>query len=306
MPVTTDMTLYAKWIEEDIQQEDVIVRYVYDIGAGEVQHALLEVEFNATVGENGPQDPEIEDYIFVGWFRDNAYTTRFSTSMNLVQDMTVYAKLLKKYTFEAEAVDLTDKYGQGTSTNSYEEGLIMDHTFVSGGDVSNGYFVRELYYYGAYIDFIIESEADVTDAVLFIRASSESYEFFGARPKVEGGDMYNYLSDTDFKIIVNGVWQDGEPLTWLEYGGMYLPMANIEEREDLAQNKTPFENIFIIDGLTLHEGTNIITLFVSNNNNHGGTFHAEAPIIDCIYIYASCNLTMFDYQFYLKENVKRG
>jgi len=305
-PVTAVMTLYAKWIEENVQQEDITVRYVYDLGAGEVLYATLKVPYNGTVGNNSPEDPEIEDYYFAGWFRSTAYATKFSTSLNLTQDITVYGKMLKKYTFEAEAVDLTDKHGQGTSTNSFEEELIMDDSFVDGGDVSNGYFLRELYYYGAFIDFVIESDADVTDAVLYLRASSESYQFFGAKPKEEGGPIYNYMSDTDLKIIVNGQWNGTEPLTWLEYGGIYLPMANLDEPEDLAQNKTAFENILIIDGLTLHQGTNIVSIYVSNNSNHGGTFHAEAPIIDCIYIYSSSNLTMFDYQFYLLDGVKRG
>jgi len=307
--VTADMTLYAKWIEDDIPLEDVTVSFVYDIGAGEVLYFTLEVPYNGTVGNNAPQNPEIVDYIFIDWYRNNTFTTKFSKSMNLTEDLTVYAKMLKKYTFEAEAVDLTDKYGQGTSTNSYEEQLIMDHSFVGDGNianVSNGYFVRELYYYGAYLDFVIEAEADETDAVLYLRVSSESYEFFGAKPMVEGGIVYNYMSDTDFKIIVNGQWDGPEPLTWLEYGGIFLPMANMDEREDLAQHKTPFETIFIIGGLTLHEGTNLITLFVSNNSNHGGTFHAEAPIIDCMYIYSSVELTMHDYEFYLRDGVNRG
>jgi uncharacterized repeat protein (TIGR02543 family) len=304
--VTSDLTLYAKWIEEDEQQEPVIVTYKYDIGAGEVLYSTLEVPYNGTVGNSGPQDPLIEDYIFVSWYRDQAFTTKFSKSLNLTQNITVYGKMLKKYTFEAEAVDLTDKYCQGSSTNSYEEECIMDFSFVRGGDVSNGYFVRELYYYGAFLDFVIEAEEEEKDAVLYLRVSSESYVFFNAKSKEPGGALYNYLSDTDFKIVVNGQWNGAEPLTWLEYGGIYLPMANTAEPEDVAQNKTPFETILVISGLTLKKGTNLITLFVSNNYNHGGTFHAEAPIIDCIYLYSSVNLTMQDYEFYLKDGVKRG
>lgn len=308
-PITGELTLYAKWIEENTQLDDVTVSYMYDVGAGSVLYASLDVAYNGTVGTNAPSSPDITDYIFGGWYRDTSFTIKFSNSMNLTQDITVYAKMLKKYTFEAEAVDFTDKYGQGTSTNSYEEQLIYDYTFVGDGNldgVSNGYFVRELYYYGAYLDFIIEAEADETDAVLYLRVSSESFVFLGAKPKEEGGELYNYISDTDFKIIVNGEWDGNVPLTWLEYGGIYLPMANIDEREDLAAHKTPFEDILIIEGLDLHEGTNIITLFVSNNNNHGGTFHAEAPIIDCIYIYSSVTLTMNDYEFYLLDGVRRG
>lgn len=311
-PVTADMTLYAKWIEENTQLDDVTVTYVYDIGAGEVLYTSLDVTYNGTVGNDAPQDPQIENYIFAGWFRDSTYTIKFSKSMNLTQDLTVYAKMLKKYTFEAEAVDFTDKYGQGTSTNAYEEQLIMDYSFVGDGTntnestVSNGYFVRQLYYYGAFLDFVIEADADVTDAVLYLRVSSESYVFFGAKSKEEGGELYNYMSDTDFKIIVNGQWDGNEPLSWLEYGGIFLPMANLDEKEDLAQHKTPFEDVLIIDNLTLREGTNVITLFISNNNNHGGTFHAEAPIIDCMYIYSSIELTMYDFQFYSLDGVIRG
>ncbi|NLZ61503.1 MAG: InlB B-repeat-containing protein [Acholeplasmataceae bacterium] len=305
-PVVSNLTLYAKWIEDAVQYEDIKVNYYYDIGAGDVSHALVEVEYNGTVGNNSPQDPVIANYVFAGWYRDKAFTTKFSTSMNLIADTNVYGKMLKKYTFEAEAVNFHDKLGQGTSTNSFEEGLIMDHTFVRGGNVSNGYFVRELYYYGASLDFVIEAEEEETDAVLYIRASSESYQFFGAKSKEEGGPLYNFISDTDFKIVVNGEWEGAEPKTWLAYGGMYLPMANLVESGDLSTDKTPFEDIFIIEGLTLKKGTNLITLLVSNNKNHGGTFHSEAPIIDCIYLYSSVELTMFDYEYYLKDGVKRG
>ncbi len=311
-PVTGDITLYAKWIDESTQFDDVTVTYIYNLGTGDVQYSTLDVAYNGTVGTNGPQNPEIEDYMFAGWFRDSQFSTRFSNSLNLTDDITVYAKMLKKYTFEAEATDLTDKIGQGTSTNSFEEELIMDYTFVGDGSntgestVSNGFFVRELYYYGAYLDFVIDAEADETDAVLYLRVSSESYVFFGAKAKEEGGELYNYLSDTEFKIIVNGEWSGDEPLTWLEYGGIYLPMANTIEPGDVDGHKTPFEDVFIIDGLTLNEGLNFITLYVSNNNNHGGTFHAEAPVIDCIYIYSSVELTMQDYEFYLLDGVKTG
>jgi hypothetical protein len=225
----------------------------------------------------------------------------------LDEDISIYAKMLKKYTFEAEATDFTEKFGQGTSTNSYEEGMIMDYTFVKDGStqtVSNGYFVRELYYNGASLDFQIEAAEEVFDAVLYLRVSSESYEFFTTKEK--DGVTYNYLSDTEFKIVVNGEWDGATPTTWLNYGGLYMPMANIVDREDLAQNKTPFEDVLITVNLHLVKGSNTITLYVDNNNSHGGTYHAEAPIIDCIYIYSSTELTMYDYEFYTRDNVNRG
>ena len=303
-PVSADMKLYAKWIDESSAHENVTVTYYYDAGAGSVRHAVKTIKFNGTADSDSPAEPVAKDYIFAGWYEDAAFTKAFNMKKNLTENVSVYGKMLKKYTFEAEAIDFTGKRGQGTSTNSVEEGMIMDSSFVEGGDVSNGYFVRELYYNGASLDFNIQADAEVDDAVLYLRVSSESYEF--ATVKEVGGVKYNYLSETDFKIVVNGKWDGDTPLTWLNYGGLYMPMANVMDREDLAQHKTPFEDRLIIRGLHLQKGRNVISLYVDNNNNHGGTFHAEAPIIDCMYIYSSANLSMEDHKFYERPNVNRG
>jgi uncharacterized repeat protein (TIGR02543 family) len=305
--VTASYTLYAKWVENSVSNQDVTVTLYTSQTGSDVVYKTLTVAFGGTAASQQPEDPEITDYYFAGWYEDKDYTTEFSFSKILSSDISVYAKLLKKYTFEAEAVDFTGKTGQGTSTNSVEEGMIMDYTFVAGGNtttVSNGYFVRELYYNGAYLDFEIDAAEEVFDAVLYLRVSSESYEF--VTTKEVDGVKYNYLSDTDFKIIVNGEWDGDTPLTWLNYGGLYMPMANLVDREDLAQNKTPFEDCLIAVNIHLKKGRNVITLYVDNNNNHGGTFHAEAPIIDCMYIYSSTELTTTDYKFYEGEKVNRG
>lgn len=304
-PVTGAMTLYAKWIEDTGTHEKVTVTYYYNIGAGNVKYAEKAVNFNATADSDAPDDPVVTDYFFNGWYEDAALTKAFNMKKNLTESTSVYGKLLKKHTFEAEAIDFAGKRGQGTSTNSVEEGMIMDGSFVEGGDVSNGYFVRELYYSGASLEFYIHSDREVTDAVLSLRVSSESYEFFTIKEK--NGVKYNYLSDTEFKIVVNGDWDaNDEPLSWLKYGGLYMPMANLIDREDLAQHKTPFEDCLIVRDLHLIEGDNIISLYVDNNNNHGGTFHAEAPIIDCMYIYSSAELGMKDHEYYKRPGVNRG
>lgn len=302
MAITSDITLYAKWIDDTSTPESVHVKYY----VGNNLYQDKEIAFNSSAESNAPANPSKENALFDGWYTDSALTTKFNMKANLTEDVTVYAKFLDRYTFEAEAVDFTDKHRQGTSTNSFEEQMIMDYTFVRNGknNVSNGYFVRELYYNGAVLDFQIESDKDVTDAALYLRVSSESYEFVETKTKDE--KKYNYLSDEAFKIVVNGEWDGDYPLTYLHYDGLYMPMANIDEREDLAQNKTPFENCFIASGLTLNQGTNYISLYVDNNNNHGGTFSAEAPTIDCMYIYTSANLSMYDYKFYERSGVNRG
>lgn len=304
LPVTENLTLYAKWIENTEIHDKIKITYKYKIGNGFTDYVTKEIEFNATASTAAPEDPVVKDYLFGGWYEDQAFTKPFSLLKNLIEDTTVYGKMLKKFTFEAEAINLEGKTGQGTSTNSKEEGMLMDSSFVEGGNVSNGYFIRELYYNGASVDFEIESSETVTDAVIYLRVSSESYKFASTREK--DGKEYNYLSEEEFKIIVNGEWDGDTPMSWLSYGGLYMPMANLIDKEDLSQHKTPFEDMFIAMNVTLNQGTNYITLLVANNNNHGGTFHAEAPIIDCMYIYTSAELSMYDYEYYTRPGVNRG
>lgn len=302
MLVKSDLVLKAKWIENAVEQEDVKVTYYI----GTEKYDEKNVKFNESASTNAPADPTKNDCIFAGWYADAELTTKFNMSANLTENTSVYAKFLKKNVIEAESADFTDKTGQGTSTNSFEEQMIMDYTFVEGGatNVSNGYFVRELYYNGAFLDFEIYSSAEVFDAQLYLRVSSESYEFFTTKTK--DGVKYNYLSEDEFKIVVNSDWDGDEPLDWLKYGGLYMPMANLLDKEDLAQHKTPFQDQLITTTLHLQEGRNVITLLVANNNNHGGTFHAEAPILDNLQIYTTSTITFTDYEFYTRENVNRG
>lgn len=298
MTVTGDLTLYAKWMEKNIENpEFVTITYFYNIGSGFVQFAQKTIAFNDTANSDRPDVPTVPNYKFADWYKEQGYTNKFAMGGNVTADTNVYAKMLKKYTFEAEATDLTGKPGQGTSTNGVAEQLIMDYTYIKDGDpsnVSNGYFVRMLYYNGAFLDFEIEAAEEIFDAILYLRVSSESYQFF------THDDKYNYLSDQEFKIVING------DFTGLNYGQLKMPKANIDEPQDLDGNKTPFEDCFIISNLHLRAGRNVITLYVDNVNAQGGTFDAEAPIIDCMYIYAATELTMTDYEFYLKDDVVRG
>lgn len=298
-PVTSNLTLRAKWIEDPGAVSNVKITY----HANGAIYDEKEYEFNTTAASNMPGDPTKTDAKFAGWYTDEACTTKFNPSANLTEDIHVYAKFLKKYRFEAESIDFTDKHGQGTSTNSFEEAMIMSGAYVADHNVSNGFFVRELYYNGAALDFEITSDVEVFDAIMYLRVSSESYEFMTT--DTYNGKTYNYLSDQEFKIIINGDWDGDEPVEGceLKYGGLHMPMANLINREDLADEKTPFEDMFIAENIHLNAGVNLITLYVNNVNNHGGTFHAEAPIIDCMDIYSSSTLTATDYEFYTRPNV---
>lgn len=311
MPVTESMTLYASWFEKSEEQKHVVITYVYKLSSQTVTVASKQVEFGSTAVGTVPADPEIKDCLFGGWYLDEKFTTPFNVNGTLTQDTTVYGKILQKYTFEAEAVDLTGKSGMGSSTQSFEEQMIYSYTFIGDGTntgdsfVSNGWFIRELFYNGASITFEIEAAEDIQGAVLYLRVSSDTDQF--ATIKEKNGKKYSYLSSEEFKIAVNEDFDDlTGPTGWLDYDGLYMPIANLEAPGDLEKGKSPFENCFISANINLQKGYNTITLYVDNNNSHGGTFQAEAPLIDCMYIYAPANLTMFDNEFYLRDNTIKG
>ena len=302
MPVVSDLTLHAKWIEQSIQHDPIKVKYYI----GTTLFAEKEIEYNASASTNAPNTPTKTNAIFGGWYREATFVNKFNMNANLTADTSVYGKFLDRKRFEAEACDLTEKPGKGTSTELFEDQLICDYKYVTNGEtnVSNGYFVRALYYNGASLDFIVESDRDVTDAVLSLRVSSESYEFFTT--KEYNGVVNNYLSETEFKIAINSEWDGNGPTDYLKYGGLYMPMANTQDIGDADYNKTPFEDRIITTTLSLQKGGNSISFFVANNNNHGGTFGAEAPTIDCFDIYTDAELYMEDFEFYNRENVQRG
>lgn len=303
MQVTSNLNLHAKWLEDSSVKTNVTVTYY----VGSSVYATKTIDFNSTAKSDAPADPTKTNALFDGWYTDASFTKTFNMNANLTEDVSVYAKFLDRYTFEAESIDFTGKSGQGTSTNSYEEQMIMSYSYIKDGSpqtVSNSYFVRELYYNGASLDFIIESDRDVDDAVLYLRVSSESYQFMTTKTK--NGKTYNYLSDTEFIISINGSWDGDTPTSWLSYDGLYMPMANTISPADLDRDKTPFEDCYIASKIHLDKGSNAVSLFVNNNNNHGGTFHAEAPIIDCMYFYTSASLSATDYEFYKKPGVQKG
>ncbi len=306
-PVTSDLTLYAGWMEKPVETTYLNVTYQYKLGSSNVEYTKKQVELGSSVEAAGaPDDPVVDGYYFAGWFVDDKFTSSFNASQIITQDTVVYGKMLTKYTLEAEACDFTGKVGQGTSTNSHEAQMIYGQSFIGDGTgkgdsfVSNGWFVRELYYNGATLEFEVISQEDVTDAIMLLRVSSESYEFEKQREK--NGKLYNYMTDEEFKIYVNPTYNADREFTSdpLKYGGLYIPRANMLNKEDLSAEKTPFEDCLISTSITLRKGINTIVLRVDNNLFKGGTYHAEAPMIDCMYICASeaSGIYMNDYEFY--------
>ena len=260
-----------------------------DIGTGEntaVFHlndgtdaVYTTVHFEEDARIANPGTPEREGYFFKGWYEDAEFTKEFNFNARQQGDKDIYARWLKKYTFEAEYTQFTDlpasdrtaenglKIGYGYSSNVKGTQLIMAES-TSGANSSNGYYVSNLYYNGAYLEFVINSDAAVEDAVLILRLTAEFYDM--------------YLTDENYLVMVN----DEE----IAYGNIDLTGAIT----DLStSSKRPFSNYTVSSTVSLVEGENIIRLQVNNDEKQGatGTMNAIAPMVDCIYVYTDAALT---------------
>lgn len=279
-PITDDTTIYAKWVNADGSTD---LEYKFYDGAELVK--TISVSMGAQITDL----PELETrtgYYFVGWTTEDGGDEVFNfASYRAEESLTFYSKWYKGYAFEAEYVNLFDengdgKHGQGTSDQTSGLGLIIpDYTLLNSDEmgISNGYYIGKLYYNGAFIQFDITSTEEVDDAVLYLRLTPDWFDF--------------YLDDTTYQVIVNGVA--------LEYGDLILEGAiPYQGATDSDGNpisgdmyKRPFENYQITTKLHLNKGNNTIVLYTNNSNDHEGTFNAETPLVDCIYIFSDSNLS---------------
>ena len=237
------------------------------------------VHFEEDARIANPGSPERDGYFFKGWYEDAEFTTEFNFNARQQGNKEIYARWLKIYTFEAEYTQFTNlpasdrtaenglKIGYGYSSNVKGTQLIMAES-TSGANSSNGYYVSNLYYNGAYLEFIINSDAEVEDAILILRLTAEFYDM--------------YLTDENYLVMVN----DEE----IAYGNIDITGAIT----DLStSSKRPFSNYTVSSTVHLVEGENIIRLQVNNDEKQGatGTMNAIAPMVDCIYVYTDAELT---------------
>lgn len=209
--------------------------------------------------------------------------------------MTFYAKWLKGYTFEAEYTYLTGKPGQGSSDNCSGTDLIQRVKDVpeNGAQMgmSGGAYVGKLYYNGAFLEFNVTSDKEVEDATLVLRLTPDLYDM--------------YFTDETWQVIVNG--------ERLEYGNLSLtgaiPQSMLDENGNIINGdmtKRPFDNYVMTTKLHLKAGNNVIRLVTNNREDHGGTFNAETPLIDCMYIYSNSSLKWTDGKVYPENMVAEG
>lgn len=270
--ITADTVVYAKW-----NVTAYVVRYFYNHANNSGIAASFEADasgngqrFSAVVGSTQPR-PELDGYYLYGWYTEpecvNMFTdltTRITKSWNL------YARWVKVNTFEAEYTNLTGKAAFGYSDNGEGPLVLVKHNAQEGFVSSNGHWVASLHYQGSFLEFEINSDREVNDAVLVLRLSADFYDI--------------ELSTTNYEISVNGT-----PLT---YTPIKLEGAVGGDKGGLT-TKRPFTNHEITLNLHLVQGKNTIKLTSLDSVKYGdvGTINATAPMIDCIYVNTDAVLT---------------
>ena len=87
-PVTSDMTLYAKWVDNGTCQEE-IHQVEFDTNGGGYIKPQEVVDGDVATR---PTDPVKKCYEFVGWYTDSKLTHRYDFSTPVTEDITLYAK----------------------------------------------------------------------------------------------------------------------------------------------------------------------------------------------------------------------
>lgn len=231
-----------------------------------------------------PQEPVHSDtsYVFGGWYLQSKCVDEYTFTEPLIDNIELYAKWNEKkqdvqemqetlYVFEAEYTKVKTLKGVGWSNEAKGLDMIMRDTDgkvgtpgVSGA--SNGFYVGYLYKGGITLTFVINSDRDIDNATLKLRASGEMVESIN-------------LSSEEYLIKVND--------EKIDYAG--ISITGIDPSPDAV--KHAFQDFVITTSLKLKAGENKITLTTNNGIKLGGTATATAPLIDCIKITAAAELT---------------
>ena len=94
-PITADVTVYAKWTEENVTPPvPTTYTVTFDAKGHGTAPAAQTVESGKTATK--PADPTESGWIFGGWYQDAACSAAFDFSTAITADITLYAKWTKE------------------------------------------------------------------------------------------------------------------------------------------------------------------------------------------------------------------
>ena len=291
--LTADTTVYAKWVS----QETTMYTVTFNENYGETPAtSSTRVAEGSTVAK--PATPsraavstkghQVSEYTFLGWYTDAACTTEFNFNSAINEDVTVYAKWSGNYIFEAEHVMLIDfttgapLAGMGASGGSEGANMVdPPRPGREGINASNGYYVTYLYKEGLELRFMIESDREVEDATLIFRITAET-RGYAITSYIGEGETENGTRWSQYDMMLNG--------EYLDYGIIEILDVGVQEHEATGGQR-PFSDHTIAVNLKLKKGTNEFRFITANSNGMGGTMAGTAPVVDCIKIQTSAELS---------------
>lgn len=280
LTVKGDFTIYANWLNNEATYFNVTYNYNYQNAP---ESRVVPVEENSTASK--PADPVRVDYDFLGWFTSVDGDIEYNFETPVTADIEIFAHWeikqqqegVKNYKFEAELTDLTNFEGSGFSNEAKGRQAIQDEakwSSVTELYASNGYWVGYMYQLGCSLTFEIESDREVSDVALKLRLS---------------GELVNrvVVKSNEFKITVNG--------TQINYSDIVIN----DVPKGTGVPPRAFQDFELGAGISLVEGKNTIVLKVENNvplagsdgAQAGGKIQSTAPLVDCLKISTTANLS---------------
>ena len=283
--ILADTTIYASWLDNnssDVTKANFLWNY-----EGATSEVYQEVTFKNGGRISKPADPKREGYEFDGWYTTTTYETAFNKATKYTGNQTFYAKWLKVFTMEAEKTQLTniewsielddvvsqngDKKGSNFSGNVSGKQLIRQDENASGGSFVWGCLNLE----EGYLDFEFTATKADPNAKLNIVLSAEFWGFV--------------LTPQTFKVLVNPTSNSVPSVSYSD-----IDLTFVEASTSSTLHPT-WINAYI-NTISIKEGKNLIRLLVNNSNaNSVGTIKAQGPIVDCIVVKSTSELTMTTY-----------
>ena len=280
-----DKTLYASWTQ--IDENTRVATFHLNDGSEDDVFAKVYFQLGSRL-PSVPSDPVLDAHYFRGWYEEAELINKFNKMKKFDDNVDFYARWSNSYVFEAEYTQFTDlgdddidagladfmgnKIGHGYSSDVSGTGLIFADDDKADCKASNGYYVTDLYMRGQYLEFVINSDVEVNDAILIARLSAEYFDMT--------------FTPENYIISVNG--------ESINYGT--IAITGVPSGRSTAK-KLDFADFNLSTAITLHEGENKIRLTTNNSTRHDttGTMAAEAPMVDCLKIHADADLVFTEY-----------
>jgi uncharacterized repeat protein (TIGR02543 family) len=257
--LSTDLTLYAGWLDNSATSFTVTFDENYE---GAPTAKTVKVQEGSPVAK--PVNPTREGYEFKNWFSDKNLTTVYAFTSPVTKNITLYGGWDTQFVFEAEYISgIEDLVGAGYSGTATGTDMIVEDTKNAGA--SNHYYVTYLYVNQMTLNYVIQSDSDVTDAKMVLRLSAEVMDIT--------------ISPSNYFISVN------------EKGIGYSAISFTNVPKQGTGEVKPFADYVITKKLSLKKGSNTISLITANQDKMFGTMEATAPMVDCMKITTSAALT---------------